>query len=120
MRSLGIAVLAPTFHDHPRLVQRIEEFAVEQFDLPGQTWSRMNVRLDRNQGGQGHAQETIYDTPEEIIQHLRALEPETGKGLAVLDACWKLGITELGGWLAQFELATVRKAALGGNRLFRR
>jgi hypothetical protein len=46
--------------DHPRLLQRIEEFAVEQFDLPVQTWSRMNVRLDRNQGGQGHAQETIY------------------------------------------------------------
>ncbi len=29
-------------------------------DLPGQIWSRMNVRLDRNQGGHGHAQETVY------------------------------------------------------------
>ena len=32
--------------------------------------------------------------PEEIIQHLRTVERETGKGLAVLDACRKLGITE--------------------------
>ena len=31
MRSLPIVALAPTFHDHPRLVQHIEEFAVEQF-----------------------------------------------------------------------------------------
>jgi hypothetical protein len=29
-------------------------------DLPGQIWSRVNVRLDRNQGGQSHAQETVY------------------------------------------------------------
>ena len=29
-------------------------------DLPGQIWSRVNVRLDRNQGGLGHAQETVY------------------------------------------------------------
>lgn len=33
-------------------------------------------------------------TPEEIIQHLRTVELETGKGLAVLDACRKLEITE--------------------------
>ena len=33
-------------------------------------------------------------TSEEIIQHLRTVEQETGKGLAVLDACRKLGITE--------------------------
>ena len=33
-------------------------------------------------------------TPEDIIQHLRTVELETGKGLAVLDACRKLGITE--------------------------
>lgn len=33
-------------------------------------------------------------TAEEIIQHLRTVELETGKGLAVLDACRKLGITE--------------------------
>jgi putative transposase len=33
-------------------------------------------------------------TPEEIIQHLRTIELETGKRLAVLDACRKLGITE--------------------------
>jgi hypothetical protein len=29
-------------------------------DLPGQIWSRVNDRLDRNQGGHGHAQETVY------------------------------------------------------------
>jgi hypothetical protein len=33
-------------------------------------------------------------TPEEIIQHLRTVEPDTGKGMAVLDACRKLSITE--------------------------
>jgi len=33
-------------------------------------------------------------TPEEVIQHLRTVERDTGKGLAVLDACRKLGITE--------------------------
>jgi hypothetical protein len=31
MRALRVVALAPPFHDHPRLVQRIEEFAVEQF-----------------------------------------------------------------------------------------
>ena len=33
-------------------------------------------------------------TPEEILQHLRTVELDTSKGLAVLDACRKLGITE--------------------------
>ena len=33
-------------------------------------------------------------TAEEIIQHLRTVELDTGKGLAVLDSCRKLGITE--------------------------
>ena len=33
-------------------------------------------------------------TPEEILLHLRTVELDTGKGLAVLDACRKLGITE--------------------------
>lgn len=33
-------------------------------------------------------------TPEEILQHLRTIELETGKGLTVVDACRKLGITE--------------------------
>jgi putative transposase len=33
-------------------------------------------------------------TPEEIIQHLRTVELETGKGVPVLDASRKLGITE--------------------------
>jgi len=33
-------------------------------------------------------------TPEEVIQHLRTVERDTGKDLAVLDACRKLGITE--------------------------
>lgn len=31
---------------------------------------------------------------EDIIGHLRTIEIETGKGLAVADACRKLGITE--------------------------
>lgn len=34
-------------------------------------------------------------TPEEIIQHLRTIKLEAGKGLAVRDACRQLGITEL-------------------------
>src|SRR5215469_3967777 len=29
-------------------------------DLPGKIWSRTNVRLDRNPGGQHHAQKTVY------------------------------------------------------------
>ena len=33
-------------------------------------------------------------TPEEIIQHLRTVELDTSKGLAVRDACRKLRITE--------------------------
>jgi transposase-like protein len=33
-------------------------------------------------------------TAEDIIGHLRTIEIETGKGLAVLEACRKLGITE--------------------------
>ena len=33
-------------------------------------------------------------TPEEILLHLRTVELDTGKGLAVVDACRKLGITE--------------------------
>ncbi len=33
-------------------------------------------------------------TPEEIIQHLRTVELDAGKGLAVLDACRKPSITE--------------------------
>ena len=33
-------------------------------------------------------------TPEEILQHLRTVELDTGKGLAVLDAWRKLGIAE--------------------------
>ena len=32
-------------------------------------------------------------TPEEILQHLRTIDLDTGQGLAVLDACRKLGIT---------------------------
>jgi hypothetical protein len=31
MWVVRVVALAPPFHDHPRLVQRIEEFAVEQF-----------------------------------------------------------------------------------------
>ena len=33
-------------------------------------------------------------TPEEVIQHLRTVELDTGQGLVVLDACRNLGITE--------------------------
>jgi transposase-like protein len=33
-------------------------------------------------------------TPEAIIQHLRTVELETGKGIAVVEACRKVGITE--------------------------
>ena len=33
-------------------------------------------------------------TPEEILLHLRTVELDTGKGLAVVDACRKLGRTE--------------------------
>ena len=33
-------------------------------------------------------------TPEKILQHLRTVELETSKGLAVLAVCQKLGITE--------------------------
>ena len=33
-------------------------------------------------------------TPEEIIQHLRTVELETGKGIVVVEACRKIGITE--------------------------
>jgi len=33
-------------------------------------------------------------TPEEIIQHLRTVELDIGHGLAVLDSCRTLGITE--------------------------
>lgn len=33
-------------------------------------------------------------TAEEMIGHLRTVEIETGKGLVIVDACRKLGITE--------------------------
>jgi len=33
-------------------------------------------------------------TPEEMVQHLRTMELETGKGIAVQEACGKVGITE--------------------------
>ena len=33
-------------------------------------------------------------TPEEILVHLRTVELDTGKGLAVVDACRQLGLTE--------------------------
>ena len=33
-------------------------------------------------------------TSEEVIQHLRTVELDTGKGLAVVDAYRKLGLTE--------------------------
>jgi hypothetical protein len=39
-------------------------------NLPGQIWSRVNDRLNGNQGGHGHARETVH--PQEILQHLDA------------------------------------------------
>ena len=33
-------------------------------------------------------------TPDEIVRHLRTVEIETGKGLAVPEVCRKIGITE--------------------------
>jgi len=33
-------------------------------------------------------------TPEDLIGHLRTVEIESGKGVAVQDACRKLGICE--------------------------
>jgi hypothetical protein len=50
-------------------------------------------------------------TPEEMIQHLRTVELDIGKGLAVLDSCRKLGITEQR-WGAVFE----RRAVLHTQR----
>ena len=52
----------------------------------------MNERLDHNQGGQGHAQETVYGRGDYSTS--ATVELDTGKGLAVLDPCRKLGITE--------------------------
>ncbi len=52
----------------------------------------MKGRLGLNWEGQCQAKKRY--TPEEIIEHLRTVELETGKGLAVLDACRKLWITE--------------------------
>ena len=56
-------------HQHPlnqvskKLLGRAKEYPLPNeiyFDLPGQIRSRVNDRLDRNQGGHGHAQETVY------------------------------------------------------------
>jgi hypothetical protein len=52
------------------------------------------VRLDRNQGGQGHAQETVYARRDCSTSAEGTVELDTGKGLAVLDSCRKLGLTE--------------------------
>ena len=73
-------------------VLRLGNYPHTTTDLPGLIWSRTNVRLDRNR------EVTVMPrkryTPEEVIQHLRTVELDTGKGLALLDACRKLGITE--------------------------
>ena len=53
---------------------------------------KVSVRLDRNRDVTGIPR--TRDTPEEIMPHLRTVKLDTGKGLAVLDACRKLGITE--------------------------
>ena len=39
-------------------------------------------------------------TAEEIIGHLRTIEIELGKGLAVVEACRKLSITEQSGGMS--------------------
>ena len=61
-------------------------------DLPGQIWSRVNVRLDRNQGGQGHAQETVHARRD----HSTSADSRAGDQQRArrVDACRKLGITE--------------------------
>ena len=61
-------------------------------DLPGKILSSVNGRLAST--GEVTSMPKKRYTSEEIIQHLRTVEQETGKGLAVLDACRKLGITE--------------------------
>ena len=62
-------------------------------DRPGEIWSRWNVRLAPQTQEVSVMPKKRY-TPEEIIQHLRTVEMETGKGVPVLDASRKLGITE--------------------------
>ena len=62
-------------------------------DRPGEIWSRWNVRLAPQTQEVSVMPKKRY-TPEEIIQHLRTVELETGKGVPVLDASRKLGITE--------------------------
>jgi transposase len=47
--------------------------------------------------------------PEEIIQHLRTVELETGKGLAGPEACRKVGLTE--------HTSYRWKKAYGGRRI---
>lgn len=42
----------------------------------------------------GHPLPRKSDMPEAILQHLRTVERETGKGIAVGAACRKVGITE--------------------------
>ena len=42
----------------------------------------------------GHIMPKNRYTPEEIIQHLRTVDLETSKGVAVIEACRKPGITE--------------------------
>jgi len=59
-----LSELVPAFalqrEDLNEAKQLIRALAATEGDLPGQIRSRVNVRLDRNQGGQGHAQETVY------------------------------------------------------------
>ena len=47
-------------------------------------------------------------TPEDMIQHLRTVELDAGKGLAVLDACRKLGITEQTSYRGKKEYGGLR------------
>ena len=49
------ASLAP---NHLRF--RVNPDTTLAFDLPGPNWSSVNDRLDRNQGGHGHAQDTVH------------------------------------------------------------
>ena len=67
--------------------------STKNLDLAGLNRSSWNVRGDRNNPGGPLMPRKSY-TPEELIQHLRTVELEGGKGLPVQEACRKVGITE--------------------------
>ena len=60
-------------------------------DLPPINQAGSGVKLSTGER-RGHGTNTVYG--EEIIGQLRTIEIELGKGLAVVETCRKLGITE--------------------------